>query len=186
MSMFAPFVLEAIRSHARDTYPDECCGALIALHGTIVEAFRLPNSTDAAAARRFLIGPADYRLAEGRARDRKGSLAGFYHSHPDHPARPSQHDLVHAWPNLIYVIVSVNAGVAGEMTCWRLRDDRTAFEQGDLKMAHRVLIPTPLRPYTGQREAVEADGRTVGEVLSALTARYGDLRRHLYSDNGNL
>ena len=41
-------------------------------------------------------------------------------------------------------------------------------------MAHRVLIPTPLRPYTGQQDAVEADGRTVGEVLSSLTSRYGD------------
>jgi molybdopterin/thiamine biosynthesis adenylyltransferase/rhodanese-related sulfurtransferase/molybdopterin converting factor small subunit len=53
-------------------------------------------------------------------------------------------------------------------------------------MANRVLIPTPLRPYTGQREAVEADGRTVGEVLRNLTTRYADLQRHLYADNGNL
>ena len=53
-------------------------------------------------------------------------------------------------------------------------------------MAHRVLIPTPLRPYTGQQEAVELDGGTVGEVLAALTARYADLRRHLYADDGKL
>jgi sulfur-carrier protein adenylyltransferase/sulfurtransferase len=53
-------------------------------------------------------------------------------------------------------------------------------------MAHRVLIPTPLRPYTGQQDVVEADGKTVGDVLTALTARYGDLRRHLYSDDGKL
>ena len=53
-------------------------------------------------------------------------------------------------------------------------------------MAHRVLIPTPLRPYTGQQDAVELDGRTVGEILSALTTRYGDLRRHLYADDGKL
>ena len=53
-------------------------------------------------------------------------------------------------------------------------------------MAHRVLIPTPLRPYTGQQDAVEADGATVGEVLSALVSRYGDLRRHLYGDDGKL
>ena len=53
-------------------------------------------------------------------------------------------------------------------------------------MGYRVLIPTPLRPYTGQQDAVEADGRTVGEVLSSLTTRYSDLRRHLYSDDGKL
>jgi adenylyltransferase/sulfurtransferase len=53
-------------------------------------------------------------------------------------------------------------------------------------MAHRVLIPTPLRPYTGQRDAVELEGRTVGDILSALTAQYSDLRRHLYADDGKL
>jgi adenylyltransferase/sulfurtransferase len=53
-------------------------------------------------------------------------------------------------------------------------------------MAHRVLIPTPLRPYTGQQDAVEIDGGTVGEVLAGLTSRFGDLRRHLYADDGRL
>jgi molybdopterin/thiamine biosynthesis adenylyltransferase/rhodanese-related sulfurtransferase/molybdopterin converting factor small subunit len=53
-------------------------------------------------------------------------------------------------------------------------------------MAHRVLIPTPLRPYTGQQDAVEVDGSTVGELLASLTSRYGDLRKHLYSDDGKL
>src|SRR5688500_3684963 len=53
-------------------------------------------------------------------------------------------------------------------------------------MAHRVLIPTPLRPYTAQQDAVEVEGKTVGEILSALTKQYGDLRRHLYADDGKL
>jgi MoaD family protein len=53
-------------------------------------------------------------------------------------------------------------------------------------MAHRVLIPTPLRPYTDSKDAVEVDGATVGELLTSLTVRYGDLRRHLYSEEGKL
>jgi MoaD family protein len=53
-------------------------------------------------------------------------------------------------------------------------------------MAHRVLIPTPLRPFTGQKDTVEVDGGTVGEVLSSLTRSYGDLRKHLYADDGKL
>ena len=53
-------------------------------------------------------------------------------------------------------------------------------------MAHRVLIPTPLRPYTNQQDTVEVDGTTVGELLAALTTQYSDLRRHLYSDEGKL
>jgi proteasome lid subunit RPN8/RPN11 len=129
---FPASVLDEIRAHAAEAYPYECCGALIAIDGEIVEAFRLPNTTAAGARRRFRIGPSDYRQAEARASERRGTLAGFYHSHPDHPARPSQHDLEHAWPNLIYVIVSVNAGSAGDITAWRLRDDRSAFDQGDL------------------------------------------------------
>jgi sulfur-carrier protein adenylyltransferase/sulfurtransferase len=53
-------------------------------------------------------------------------------------------------------------------------------------MPHRVLIPTPLRPFTGQQDAVEVDGATVGDALTALTTRYNELRRHLYGDDGKL
>jgi proteasome lid subunit RPN8/RPN11 len=118
-----------IRRHASETYPDECCGALIAANGAIVEAYRLPNTTAAGARRRFRIGPDDYRLAEARARARDGKLAGFYHSHPDHPAQPSQHDLEQAWPNLTYVIVAVKAGTPADLRSWRLLEDRSGFEE---------------------------------------------------------
>ena len=130
--VFPAPVVEEIRAHGVEAYPYECCGALIAVDGAIVEAFRLPNTTAAGARRRFRIGPSDYRQAEARADALRGTLAGFYHSHPDHPAQPSQHDLEHAWPNLIYVIVAVNAGTAGDITAWRLRDDRSAFDQGEM------------------------------------------------------
>ena len=131
--VIGPEALETIRRHALESYPDECCGALIARDGLIVEAVRLPNSTVAGARRRFQIGPAEYRVAERHATETRGALAGFYHSHPDHPARPSQHDLAQAWPNLTYVIVSVNAGRSGDITAWRLREDRSGFDQGDLQ-----------------------------------------------------
>ena len=124
--------LEAIRAHGVQTFPDECCGALIEVGGVIVEAFALPNTTTSGAARRFQIGPRDYRASEARATELRGTLAGFYHSHPNHPARPSQHDLEQAWPNFSYVIISVNAAVPGDITCWHLKGDRSAFEQGEL------------------------------------------------------
>jgi proteasome lid subunit RPN8/RPN11 len=125
--------LEKVEQHAREAYPDECCGALLARGGRIVEAFRLPNTTAAGARRRFRIGPSDYRSAEQRACDIEATLAGFYHSHPDHPARPSQHDLEQAWPNLTYAIITVIAGEPGELTAWRLRDDRSGFGQTELR-----------------------------------------------------
>lgn len=118
-----------IRRHGSETYPDECCGALIASGGTIVEAYRLPNTTAAGARRRFLIGPEDYRLAEARARERGATLAGFYHSHPDHPSRPSAHDLEQAWPNLTYIIVAVHEATPGDLQGWRLLEDRSGFEE---------------------------------------------------------
>jgi len=124
---------EAIRAHGAQTYPDECCGALLGPKpGEIVEAFALPNETQGERRRRFLIGPDEYRLAERRATDTKLELLGFYHSHPDHPAVPSQFDLDHAWPNLSYIIVSVKQRLADEMRSWRLRADRSGYDEEEI------------------------------------------------------
>jgi proteasome lid subunit RPN8/RPN11 len=122
----------AIRAHGREAYPHECCGALFGRAGEVREAFALPNATDEGPRRRFLVRPGDYRDAEQRVRERGLDLLGFYHSHPDHPARPSQYDLDHAWPVFSYVIVSVRLGVDGDLTSWTLRDDRSTFDAEEL------------------------------------------------------
>ncbi|MDE3155090.1 MAG: M67 family metallopeptidase [Acidobacteriota bacterium] len=122
----------AIRAHGSETYPHECCGALIGRDGAVVEAWPLPNTTEEGPRRRFLVRPGDYRAAEQRAAALGAELLGFYHSHPDHPARPSQYDLDHAWPFFAYVIVSVQQGQPADMTVWWLREDRSAFEAGSL------------------------------------------------------
>src|SRR4029453_9163511 len=124
---------ETIRRHGAEDFPYECCGALIELNGTIVEAFPLRNTTGGGAARRFRIGPDGYRQAEARARERGGTLAGFYHWHPNEPAPPLADDLGHAWPNFSYVIISVRDGTPGDITVWHLRDDRSGFDEGELK-----------------------------------------------------
>jgi proteasome lid subunit RPN8/RPN11 len=125
----------AIRAHGVETYPNECCGALIGRDGIVTGTLALPNMTDEGPRTRFRVTPKDYREAERRATETGGELLGFYHSHPDHPARPSQYDLDHAWPFFSYVIVSVREGVSGDMTSWRLREDRSAFDQEDLNHA---------------------------------------------------
>jgi proteasome lid subunit RPN8/RPN11 len=127
-----PQVDAAIRAHGQETYPNECCGALIGGDGAVKHTFALPNTTEEGPRRRFLVRPQDYQAAERRASQLGAELLGFYHSHPDHPARPSQYDLDHAWPVFSYVIVSVRQGVSGDMTSWRLREDRSAFDQEDL------------------------------------------------------
>jgi proteasome lid subunit RPN8/RPN11 len=139
----AAAVEHAIRRHGEGTYPHECCGALVGRDGRVEAAVALPNTTDEGPRRRFLVRPSDYRQAEQRARELGGELLGFYHSHPDHPARPSQYDLDHAWPTFSYVIVSVagrglprqsaEGATAGDITVWRLKDDRSTFEEGTLQ-----------------------------------------------------
>src|SRR3954454_3341767 len=123
-------VLAAIRSHGASSFPDECCGALIGDEpGLVIEALPLSNTTSDERRRRFLIGPDAYRAAEARATETGKSLIGFYHSHPNHPAIPSAFDLEHAWPNLRYVIVSVMGGHPEAVRTWRLRTDRSGFDE---------------------------------------------------------
>jgi len=131
-------VLDAIRRHAAEAYPFECCGALIgAAAGVelvdIVEAQPLDNVTEEGPRRRFRVSATDYRQSEARARALGAELVGFYHSHPDHPAQPSQYDLDHAWPNFSYVIVAVAQGQPGDVRSWRLRPDRSQFDEETLQ-----------------------------------------------------
>jgi proteasome lid subunit RPN8/RPN11 len=128
----AAAVDQAIRAHGQETYPHECCGALVGRDDHVTAVVSLPNTTEEGPRRRFLVRPSDYRLAEQRASELGGELLGFYHSHPDHPARPSQYDLDHAWPTFAYVIVAVAGGDAGDMTVWYLKEDRSSFEEGSL------------------------------------------------------
>jgi len=122
----------AIRRHGEETYPNECCGALVGRGDRVTDVAPLPNTTDEGPRRRFLVRPSDYREAERRAGELGGELLGFYHSHPDHPARPSQYDLDHAWPTFAYVIVSVASASAKDMTVWFLKEDRSSFDEGTL------------------------------------------------------
>jgi proteasome lid subunit RPN8/RPN11 len=124
---------DAIRRHGQETYPHECCGALVGRGDKVSAAVALPNTTEEGPRRRFLVRPSDYREAERQATKLDGELLGFYHSHPDHPAQPSQYDLDHAWPTFAYIIVAVAAGAAADMTVWYLKDDRSSFEKGNLK-----------------------------------------------------
>jgi proteasome lid subunit RPN8/RPN11 len=128
--------LDAIRRHAAAAYPNECCGALIGRDDSelcVLSVLPLENVTEEGPRRRFLVAPADYRHAEAEARSVGAQLLGFYHSHPDHPPRPSQHDLDQALPNFSYVIVAVEGGTPGAVASWRLRADRTTFEEEGLE-----------------------------------------------------
>lgn len=118
-------LLAAIACHGQRTYPEECCGVLLgALDGEVkrvTELLPMANvREDDARARRYLISPEALRDAEAQADARDLDVLGFYHSHPDHPARPSAFDRDHAWPFWSYLIVSIRRGEAVDAGNFRL------------------------------------------------------------------
>ena len=131
-----------IREHGLRTYPEECCGALLGrfVDGlAVVElAWPIVNVRPDTRRRRFLVDPRDYLTVEREAARRGLEVLGFYHSHPDHPALPSEFDRQHAWPNLHYVIVEVDAGVPREITSWLLSEDRSIMREERILPARRT------------------------------------------------
>jgi proteasome lid subunit RPN8/RPN11 len=123
---------QKIREHGVETYPHECCGALLGQDNNsreILSLFPLVNRRDDSPRNRFSVTAGDVLEAEKAARTQGLEVIGWYHSHPDHPARPSDYDRDHAWPWYSYFIVSVHSGAPKDMTSWRLKDDRTGFEE---------------------------------------------------------
>ncbi len=131
-----------ILAHAAREYPYECCGVLLGqveAETKVVTALKpLANVHEEGHERRYLIAPDEMFRLEREARAERIKILGFYHSHPDHPARPSEYDREWAWPWYSYIIVTVAKGIPGEMMCWTLDDDRQAFEVEEIGTGCRV------------------------------------------------
>ena len=140
---------EKIRAHGAETYPNECCGALLGRDSEasdrnasrVVSAlFPLLNRHGESPRNRFSVTAEDVLEADRAAQKQGLEVIGWYHSHPDHPARPSQFDQDHAWPWYSYIIVSVQNGAPQDMTSWRLSDDRRAFSPEGIEIRHRAAV----------------------------------------------
>src|SRR5271170_3957603 len=133
-------VYEAIRAHGEETYPNECCGALLGQstpEGWQVEA-AVPagNTRTDSAHNRYQIAPLELVKIEREARKQGLDIAGFYHSHPDHPAQWSSTDLAEAhWLGCSYVITAVAGGVAKETNSFRL----TGASEEDKALEREVI-----------------------------------------------
>lgn len=144
--------LRAICAHAQSTYPDECCGLLLGKNTqdgkTLVEVMAMENAWSASSVESFAeidasldpgadknshytIAPEVMLQVQKESRDRGLDIIGIYHSHPDHPAIPSQFDQVCAWQTYSYIIVSVPQGKAGELQSWSL-DDNHQFQPEEI------------------------------------------------------
>jgi proteasome lid subunit RPN8/RPN11 len=146
---------KTIRQHGALDYPNECCGMMLGHvdgdHKQVSEVVPLKNLRhDPARAQallplatpcvesernRFLIDPKDQLRVEKEARTKGLDVLGYYHSHPDHPARPSNYDRDHAWPWYSYVIISVERGEPKDLNSWVLRDDRSQFDREDVEFS---------------------------------------------------
>jgi len=131
--------MDEIRKYSEVEYPNECCGILMGKFEsdkskTIEHILPISNARDEEHKHnRFLITPEEMMKAEMFAHKNKFDILGFYHSHPDHPAAPSDYDLEFAWPVYSYIIVSVNKGKAENTTSWELKEDRSKFISENIK-----------------------------------------------------
>ena len=126
--------IKQIEAHGERAFPYECGGMLIGRfevgRKTVLELLPMENAmSEAEQHNRVLILPKDVLRAERFARERKLDVVGYYHSHPDHPAIPSQFDLDHALPVWTYIIVSVESGKAVDVRAWEMENDRSKFNE---------------------------------------------------------
>lgn len=115
------------------TYPNEGGGFLIGTRtaegATIEDVIQVENVFETEEQyHRYAMTPQNWAKMEDEADERGLSLVGYYHSHPDSPAIPSEYDRVHALPNFIYIITQVQDGAAVDMRTWELESDREKFK----------------------------------------------------------
>lgn len=131
-----------IQAEGSAAYPNECCGIIIGRDVVengqprrIVEKLEpMRNVFDAQQQkRRFAVDPLALMRAEKSAAAAGRMVLGFYHSHPDHPARPSEYDREHAWSYYSYIIVSIAKGEPVDMTSWLLDDQTRIFSRQDIQ-----------------------------------------------------
>jgi proteasome lid subunit RPN8/RPN11 len=132
---------EEIRRHGEAAYPAECCGALVGrVDGNAKEVVRLEPAVNRRTddPHRYLIAPDDLRRLETATLAAGLEIVGYYHSHPDHPARPSAFDADHAWPWYSYLIVRIDRGRGADMASWVLDDERPLMHPESLDVLSEV------------------------------------------------
>lgn len=132
-----PQALEVMQKDGIESFPNECCGFLYGSETDVRQielAVPVVNSKEGDQRRRFEISPLAYMKAERFAIENNTTLLGVYHTHPQHPAIASEHDLAKAMPYFSYVILSVIDAKVDDVKSWRLYDDKRAFYEETVEL----------------------------------------------------
>jgi proteasome lid subunit RPN8/RPN11 len=136
--------LREIQTHGEASYPEESAGLLLGIHEgetrRVTAIYKLENAREAFARNnRYLLTPQDYARGE-QAAERLGlEVLGVFHSHPDHPSQPSEFDREWAMPWFSYIITSIDQGRATSSRSWQLQEDRSRFEEENLRIVNPVI-----------------------------------------------
>jgi len=136
--------LEDIHAHAESTYPEECCGLLIASSGSkdVVDSIKMRNAFSGPKHDRYHIDPLELFKADREAARKGLTITGIYHSHPDYPATLSKFDVEHSFPWYSYVVVSVPKGEAGDTRSWLPNEDHSSVAEEAIEIRDGIVEDT--------------------------------------------
>lgn len=135
----SPAAMNQLQQHGVAAYPEEGAGLILGLDTggkkLVTKLIMLENTREAGARHnRYQLTPKDFQQAEAEASRLGVEVLGVFHSHPDHPNQPSEFDRENALPAFTYIITSINAGKAAGSRSWRLKDDRSGFEEESIEI----------------------------------------------------
>ncbi len=179
-----------LESWVRAGYPRETCGVLVGREERgltrVLRAFQAENRVVERARDRYELDPGDFIAADGEARAQGLSVVGIWHSHPDHPAVPSETDRRAAWEGWSYLILSVGAEGVESLRSWSFAAG--VFHEEGLRTMSKVVIriPTPLRGYTRGLDEVQVECTTVSDALLELGERAPGILERVLDASGEL
>lgn len=127
-------VFDKLTEHAEKSYPYEGCGILTGIPGELVEVHFVENKIMDRKRDRYEIDPRDFLRVDNLSKDKGYEIVGFYHSHPDHPPLPSDFDIEHAWPEYIYIIISVASGTVDTIKAWKLNPENKKIKEEEINI----------------------------------------------------
>ena len=129
--------MDQIKKYVKEAYPNECCGLLVGKGADglkeVHEVRALTNINTERANDRYEVDPAEYMKVDRDAASRKLSIIGIYHSHPDHPCKPSEFDAGRAWEGYSYMIIAVAKGADFEVKSWVFNESTKTFNEEEIK-----------------------------------------------------